>query len=49
MWQCGQALNVGALSLCVERRFVVREWDCRCLGTAIGLVRVAVRPRAAPA
>ena len=41
MWHCGHELNVGALSLCVERRFVVRECDCRCFGTAMRHDRVA--------
>ena len=35
LWHCGQALLAAGVTLWVERRNVVREWDCFCLGTAI--------------
>ena len=35
MWHCGHSLSVGTAALWVERRFVVRECDCFCLGTAM--------------
>lgn len=40
-WHCGHELYVGAEILCVARRLLVRLWDWRCLGTAMGPSRVA--------
>src|ERR1700716_2941567 len=39
-WQRGQAAMPGAEIRCCERRLCVREWDCRCLGTAIEAKRL---------
>src|ERR1700689_4177379 len=41
LWHCGQALTVGALALCCDRRLVGREGDCFGLGTAIGRWRLS--------
>src|SRR3954447_1903400 len=46
--QFGHALCVGDAILCVERRLLVRLWDCFCFGTAIEAVGVAVPALAAP-
>ena len=35
-WQRGQWRRCGCSILCCERRLLVRECDCLCLGTAIG-------------
>jgi hypothetical protein len=39
LWHCGHALCARTFALCCERRFVVRECDCFCFGTAMAEVQ----------